>query len=296
MDYKLSELDKEILKIRIELEKTSNKELRKILLEQKKQLERMRELIGSMYMEYGENLHMSDVEKFNTRRKFETELKSMNKKISPLEIGLVGGLLYGVYKDGYYKTAYTINRGIDINVGINYKILRKEFIDAVVNADFRGENYSSRIWKNKEWLTTKLYEVVSKGIYDGHSIDKMSKEIKDTFGSSAYQSKRLVNTELARVVTNATEEIYRDSGVVNKVIWIATLDERTNPEDAALDGTVWDLDDVSRPNPPLHPNCRCAIAPYLPDWNTRTRRDNITKENIPYQTYEEWKQNNNIDD
>lgn len=288
----LKQLEKEILKLRIELEKTSNKELRKILLEQKKHLERMRELIGSMYMEYGENLHMSSVEKFNTRRKFETELKDMHKGLSPLEVGIVGTILYNAYKEGYYKTAYTIDNGVSI--GINYKILRPEFINSVINANFEGMTYSDRIWKNKEWLVNKLYDVIGKGIYEGYSVDKMSKKIKDLFGSSAYQSKRLVNTELARIVTNAQDEIYKDSGVVQKVIWIATLDERTNPEDAALDGTIWDLDDISRPRPPLHPNCRCAISAYLPDWNPRTRRDNITKENIPYSSYSEWAEQNNI--
>ncbi|WP_313757272.1 minor capsid protein [Tissierella sp.] len=288
----LKELEKEILKIRIELEKTSNKEVRKILIEQKKYLERLRREIGSMYMEYGEELHMSSIEKFNTRRKFENELKDMYKGLSPLEVGIVGSILYGAYKESYYKTSYTIDKGLSI--GINYKILRKEFIDTVVNADFQGQNFSSRIWKNKEWLVNKLYGTIGKGIYEGYSVDKMSKEIKDIFGSSAYQSKRLVNSELARVVTNASEEIYRNSEVVQKVIWIATLDKKTNPEDGALDGGIWDLEDISRPKPPLHPNCRCAIAPYLPDWSPTTRRDNITKENIPYQNYSDWAKSKGI--
>lgn len=289
----LRELEKEILKIRIELEKTSNKELRKILLEQKKYLERMRELIGSMYMEYGENLHMSDVEKFNTKRKFENELKDMHKGLSPLEVGIVGSTLYGAYKDSYYKTAYTIDKGLSI--GINYKILRKEFIDAVINANFEGMTYSDRIWKNKEWLVNNLYDVIGKGIYEGYSVDKMSKEIKDIFGSSAYQSKRLVNTELARVVTNAQGEIYRDSGVIKKVMYNATLDDRTSEICIELDGQIFDIN-TNYPKPPQHPNCRSVIIPVVEGWNPRTRRDNITKENIPYQKYDEWKQQNKIVD
>lgn len=286
-------LEKEILRLILQIEKETNKEVKKILIQHKKYLERMRLEIGSLYMEYGENLHMSSIEKFNTRRKFENELKDMYKGLSSLEAGIVGSILYGAYKDSYYKTAYTIDKGISI--GINYKILRKEFIDAVVNANFEGQNFSSRIWNNKDWLVNKLYDTIGKGIYEGYSVDKMSKEIKDIFGSSAYQSKRLINSELARVVTNASEEIYRDSGVVQKVIWIATLDKRTNPEDAALDGTIWDLDDINRPKIPLHPNCRCAIAPYIEGWSPRMRRDNITKENIPYQTYRDWAKDKGID-
>lgn len=291
--YRLTELDKEILKIRIELEKTSNKELRKILLEQKKQLERMRELIGSMYMEYGENLHMSDVEKFNARRKIEVELKDMNKKISPLEVGIVGGLLYGAYKEGYYKTAYTIDKGI--SVGVNYKILRKEFIDAVVNADFEGQTYSSRIWQNKEWVVNQLYNTIGKGIYEGTSVNKLGKEIKDIFGSSAYQSKRLVNTELARVVTLAQDEIYKDSGVVSKVMWTATLDDHTCSDCGNYDGKIFDIEDSTKPMPPIHPNDRCCYIPVVEGWSPKARREQSTKTTIPYVTYNEWKEKKNID-
>jgi hypothetical protein len=38
--------------------------------------------------------------------------------------------------------------------------------------------------------------------------------------------------------------------------WITAGDERTCPECAPLDGTLWR--DGEGPEPPLHPNCRCV--------------------------------------
>ena len=40
------------------------------------------------------------------------------------------------------------------------------------------------------------------------SIDKMARRIKNEFGTSAYESKRLIRTEMARCMTQAQEEVY----------------------------------------------------------------------------------------
>ncbi|MCK9471781.1 MAG: minor capsid protein [Bacilli bacterium] len=291
MNYKLNELDKEILKLRVELEKTSNKELRKILLEQKKYLESLRKDIGSLYMEYGEDLHMTDVEKFNTKRKFEVELKETHRKLTLFEVEIVSSILFSSYINSYYKTANILDKGLSIN--INYKLLRKEFIESVINANFEGQVFSDRIWNNKAWLVNKLYDTIGKGITEGYSVDKMSKEITKIFGSSAYQSKRLINTELARVVTEAQDNIYRDSGVINKVMYNATLDNLTSQICQDLDGEIFDIN-TNYPKPPQHPNCRSVIIPVVEGWSPRTRRDNITKTNIPYTDYKSWQKENNI--
>ena len=223
-------------------------------------------------------------------RKVEKEIVKSRNKLAETAIAIVGASLLKSYIDSYYKTASTIDKGV--SVGINYKLLRKEFVEAVINANFEGMTYSDRIWKNTNKLADKLYDVIGKGISDGTSIQKLSKEIKDAFGTSAFESKRLVNTEMARVTIEAQNNIYKDSGIVNKVIWISTLDDLTNPEDASLDGTVWDVNDTSRPQIPLHPNCRCTIAPYIEGWSPTTRRDNITKEEIPYKSFSDWKKDN----
>lgn len=286
-------LEREILKLRLQIEKETNRDIRKILLEQKKQLENMRSIVGNIFMKYANDegaIEISSIDRFNEMRKVEKEIVNIRNKLAETTIAITGATLIKSYVDSYYKTASIIDKGVSIN--INYKLLRPEYVQAVVDAQFINQTYSDRIWKNHSKLANKLYDVIYDGIKDGTSIQKMSKEIKDIFGTSSFESQRLIRTEMARCVTEATNQIYEDSGVVDKVMWISTLDEKTNPEDGALDGTIWDLDDSTRPKPPLHPNCRCAISAYLPEWSPSTRRDNITKETIKYQSFTDWKKNN----
>lgn len=291
----LKQLEKEILKLRIQLEKETNKDIRKVLKVQKKHLENMRKNIGNIYMKYANDegeLIVNGIDRFHIMKDVERNIINVSRNLIDFTTSIADETLLKSYVNSYYKTANIIQDGI--SVGINYKILRPEFIENVLNANFEGITYSDRIWKNTNKLANRLYDTIGKGITEGTSIQKLSKEVKDAFGVSAYEAKRLVTTEMARVVTNASDNIYHDSGIVQQVQWVSTLDEKTNPEDAALDGTIWDLDDISRPKPPLHPNCRCTIAPYLPEWSAKTRIDNITKEHIPYKSYDDWLKDKNI--
>ena len=100
------------------------------------------------------------------------------------------------------------------------------------------------------------------------------------------QAKRLVNTEVARAVNAGQMDIYRESGVVGKVMWTATLEDNTCDYCADMDGKIFDLDKA--PNPLAHPMCRCCLVPVVDDWTPTKRADNQTKENIDYVTYNEW--------
>jgi len=118
------------------------------------------------------------------------------------------------------------------------------------------------------------------------TIDRVARDIRDTFNVQAYESSRLVSTENARVQTQASYDIGKSTGVT-QVMWSATLDGKTCSEDAELDGKVFPINEA--PDCPSHPNCRCNIIniPYE-GWNPTNRRDNETKEIISYQTYNEW--------
>lgn len=288
----MNSLDEQILKLRIQIEKETNVEIKKILLAQKKQLEETRMLVGNIYMKFSdtEGLNISTSDRNKEMKKVEKDLTDMRSNLAKTTITIAGAALLKSYVNSYYKTANIIDGGIDIN--INYKIIRMDFLESLINAKFENRTYSDRIWKNTDTLVSKLYTTIEKGLREGTPIDKLSKDIKNTFGSTAYQANRLVNTELARVVTEAQINIYEGSGVVQKVMFIATLDELTNPEDASYDGNIYDLNDSSRPQIPLHPNCRCVYVPVVEGWNPKVRRDQEKKENIPFQNYEQWSKNN----
>lgn len=292
------QLEKEILKLRIAIEKETNKDIMKILVEQRKHLERVRRDIGSLYMKYADDegkLIVNGVDRFNIMRDIEENIVNMSRDLIDYTTNITDETLLKSYVNSYYKTANIINSGS--SVGINYKLLRPEFIESVLKANFEGMTYSDRIWKNTNKLSNKLYEIIGRGITDGTSIQKLSKEVKEAFGTSAYEAHRLVRNELSRVVSQAQDEIYSDSGVVQELLFVATLDDKTSETCQNLDGNRYKLTD-NYPKIPqdTHIMCRSCYVPVVEGWNPRTRRDNITKENIPYTKYEDWKQQNNIDD
>ncbi|HHV25998.1 MAG TPA: minor capsid protein [Tissierellia bacterium] len=293
------ELEIEILKIRLLMEKEANKGNMKLYKQYKKQLDKLRKQIGGLYLEYDyddENgFNMTQFEKNKVMKEIENELIDTHKGLTPFEVGLVYVILSKSYKDTYYRTAYTLEKGIDINVGINYKLLRKEFIDSLINHKIDGMTYSDRIWKNKDWLVNKLYQSLGEAIYDGKDVRKLAKEMSDIFGSSAYQSQRLINNELSRIIFNAQDQIYKDSNIINEIMYVATLDERTTPLCQSLDGTVFKLTDKYPKIPDeTHINCRSTYIPVIEGWNPKIRRDQEQKQNIDYVTYEEWLEDKNI--
>lgn len=287
-------LEKEILKIRIALEKETNKDIRKILIQQKRELENMRKITGNIYMKYADDEGIIDLnfsQRFNEMKKVEKEIVKSRNTIAETTIAIVAASLLKSYVDSYYKTANIIDKGIE--VGINYKLLRPEFVESVLKANFEGMTYSDRIWKNTDKLANKLYDVIGRGISEGTSVRKLSKGIKDAFGTSSFEAQRLVRDQMARVVSEAQDQIYHDSGVVSELLFVATLDDRTSETCQGLDGNRYLLTD-NYPKIPedTHIMCRSCYVPIVDGYSPKTRRDNITKENIPYQNYHDWTKGN----
>lgn len=296
------DLELEILEIKKLMEKVANKDSAKLLIAYKKALDELRADVGSIYMRYSNDnneLNMSRAEKFKEIKTVENKITDMAKNIGKIDVAITSAILQKVFHDSYYRTAYTLDKGIDI--GINFKILRPEFINAAINTKLDGKMFSDRIWTNKDKMIQRLYNNIQSAIFEGKSIDKLAKDIKDNFGSSAYESKRLIHNEVARIQTTATDEIYRDSGVVQKVMFTATLDNVTSDICQSLDGKTFDINE-NYPKIPddTHIGCRsCYIPIVVEGWSPRNRRENIKDESgnkqiIEYQNYENWIKNKGI--
>lgn len=267
----MDDLEKAIMKIRIQLEKETNKDIRKILLEQKEELEEMRQEVGWLYMVYGENLEMSNIERRNIERKYEKNLKQAHSKSTKWETAIISAMLYKIYKQSYIKTSNTIYTGLDRNIKINHSLTNDKIIQGIVNAKFQGEVFSNRVWDNKDWFVSTIYNIIAKGIYDKYSIDEMSRRISEAFSTNAYNSDRLASTESSRVATMAQDSLYIATGLVDTVVWSAILDDRVCTECSELDGQEFYLLDEGRPMPPLHPFDRCFYVPSVSGWSSRVR-------------------------
>ena len=283
---------KMIEQIKLDSEAYTDKEMKPVYKAQKDELDALNVLLGGLFIKYS----IDGLLKMNSSQKADigvkTLLKDMGKRLGNDEVEKVASILDNVYSDTYYKNAFVQDIGLKIDLKFN--ILKKEFIDAAVNAKYKGDLFSDRIWTNKADMIDKLQASLTDVMNGKTTIDKVARDIKNTFNVKAYESKRLVNTEMARCQSQASVDIANDIGI-EKHMWSATLDLLTNPEDASFDGQLFDVNDDSEPQIPLHPNCRCEwVNEAYPGWQPTQRRDNETKEVIDYVQYDEWESSKGI--
>ena len=271
---------KQIEQILIDNEIYTAKQMKTVYKTQKQALKVLEERLGALFIKYGVNGTLKMTSKQKAGIGLKQILKTMAKDLGTSEIAVMTSILGEVYLESYYKNAFLLNT--------KFNIVKKEFVDAAVNQKFKGSLFSKRIWINKADMIDKLQTNLTDAMKGKTTIDKVARDIKNTFNVKAYESKRLVNTEMSRIQTQASYDIGIDSGV-DEVMWSATLDNLTATDDADLDGIVWGIKE-NHPTPPLHPNCRCTLinVPYK-GWQPTSRKDNISKEVIDYKSYNEWK-------
>src|SRR5665648_8409 len=199
-----------IEQIKIDSEDYSDEQMKSVYTEQKKELDRLHALLGTLFITYGVNglLKLTTSQKASTGIK--DILKTMGKKLGNSEVEKVTDILSTVYKDTYYKNLYTLESGMTINIKL--PILKKEFVNAAVNAKFKVELFSDRIWKNKSTMIDKLQAGLTDAMQGKTTIDKVARDIKNTFNVQAYESQRLVRTENARIQTQASHDIGISAG------------------------------------------------------------------------------------
>lgn len=117
--------------------------------------------------------------------------------------------------------------------------------------------------------TTKdeIAALIGKQAEEGWSIDRLADEI-EALGEihSKTRAVLIARTETAAAYSKGSLLAYQESGVVAQVEWLATLDDLTSPECAALHGTRAELGKAFRDgtlHPPRHPRCRCTLVPVL---------------------------------
>jgi SPP1 gp7 family putative phage head morphogenesis protein len=203
------------------------------------------------------------------------------------------GLLTNVYKDTYYRTIYEVAKGI--GTVTSFAKIDDKALKTILNTPWLGENFSSRIWNNKEKLVMELQTNLTQAFIRGDSIEKTSGMIADRMGVSKRRATTLVNTESANIASRATMNGYAESGIVKQYEILATLDLRTSEICRSMDGKIFNVTErqIGVNAPPFHVNCRTTTIPYFDDAvdEKRIARDENEKSyyvdgNI---NYEQWK-------
>ena len=134
--------------------------------------------------------------------------------------------------------------------------------DQIVNASFHNATFSDRIWLHQDLLKHELDAALSTGLIQGRNPRALASEITKIFGAKRSDAERLMRTELTRVQIGALETSLKENGFD----WYEYIAGQVGQCDvcAALDGKHFEVRKIvpGENAPPMHPNCRCSIAPW----------------------------------
>lgn len=162
-------------------------------------------------------------------------------------------------------TAIILNAGEDVvkktgkslGIEINYN---EDLAKKLMQTDWKGSNFSKRVWKNSKKLENELNTQVKKGILTGKPTSQIAIELDKSMGVGLSNSARLVRTETMHHMNDVNLQHMKSAGI-QQVEEVVTLDERTSSECQPHHGRVWDIDKA--PHLPRHPHCRCVLVAHI---------------------------------
>lgn len=223
----------------------------------------------------------------------------MQQHAELLSAELEGGVtdyLHESYGEQYYRTAFEIAKGTGI--GSNLVKLDDKRIDTILKQPWArdGQNFSDRIWFNKEKLVNNLHAELTQCIIRGESPVKAISRLVKTMDVSKSQAGNLIMTETAAISSKAQKDCFNELGVEEFEV-VETLDSHTCEICQAMDGKHYPMSyyRIGETAPPFHPRCRGCTCPYFDDefsGGERAARDPETGKTVYVpadMTYQEWK-------
>lgn len=235
--------------------------------------------------------HISRLEALKLRTQQAAEVAFGN------ELDEVDSLARKVLTEGYYHTAFELQKGVGVGWDIGTIDNRK--LEKLLTTPWTtdGKTFSDRIWTSKQQLIGEVHNSLTRTCILGKAPDDAIKTISKKFGVSKSQAGRLVMTEQAYFHSVSQKEAFADLGVEQFEI-VATLDSHTSEICQDMDGQHFDMKDYEPgvTAPPFHPWCRSVTCPYFDDdfgsVGERAARDEETGKTyyVPANVkYPEWK-------
>ncbi len=259
------------------------------------------------YIAYGQQNNLDDVwikklenastvHRITRLQAIQYQLQQQVEKLEAQKIKGITEMLKNIYKEGYYRTAYEIQKGTGI--GQAFSKIDENKIDKVLARAWApdGKNFSERVWgADRTQLIYQLQTRFTQGIIRGEGSQKIIKDMSKALYSSRKATERLVLTESAFVASASRKDTYENLGVKQYKV-LATLDIKTSEMCRKLDGKVFDLKDykIGLTANPFHPRCRSTTVPNIDSkYIQNQQRAARNKEGKTYyvpsdMTYEQW--------
>ena len=225
----------------------------------------------------------------------ETQVNAILNKLYAVDYEqLSGQTLKEIYEEGYFREWFNIDQYKGFHS--NFAGISPELVDSYVSYPFNGANFSTRLWKQKDYLQAQLMEAMTTMMVTGAHPSSLAKDFAKKFNAREFDAYRLLHTEASFMANRAAHDMYKQDDVEKYQI-IATLDSKTCGICGELDNKVFDVDKaVAGVNmAPFHCFCRCTDVPFYDDEDlsgqTRVAR-NVDGNSIEVpadMSYEEWK-------
>lgn len=159
--------------------------------------------------------------------------------------------------------------------GVSFTAIPEAAVVAVLEQPLGGGVWTDRLATDLVEAQTGIQEAIARGLARGASMDDIARmlgTIDELAGSARNRLVMIARTEVQRVSNTVAMESYAaNADVVASVQYLATLDSRTCLICAPLHNQVFPLEN-GRPKgleriPPLHPRCRCFLAPVTRSWS-----------------------------
>ncbi|NME66047.1 minor capsid protein [Clostridium cadaveris] len=127
-------------------------------------------------------------------------------------------------------------------------------VEKIIKDGFKGKHFSDRIWDNEQAVANRLNKQCQDFLQGKINVNQIKNDIEKTYNTSAYNAKRLVETEVSRCSNQSFIRFCNETGV-EKVRYNSVLDANTCNDCSQYNGRIYDLDKA--PELPRHPLCRC---------------------------------------
>lgn len=160
-----------------------------------------------------------------------------------------------------YLNEYKRQAGI---LGISSSGAKKR-MQAILDADFYGQNFSARVWGGlglRATLQREVFGSLNRIFTDMMGYKQEMKRLAKKYGTSEQNAKRLLKTEIARINADTQYSMLKDNGFTH-MIFVAEPGacDLCGP----LDKVAIPIDKVEKGVNmyPVHPNCRCSAYGHI---------------------------------
>ena len=201
--------------------------------------------------------------------------------------------LSSIYEDTYMRSVFDTQQATAVFQPFNS--LNNSIIEKAVQQKWLGENYSDRIWSDKNKLLDTLNKTFLQDVAIGKNPRAIASDIKKATGVKYSNCERLARTEFNHIANQATYSSYLQTENLDKYKYVATLDARTSTICQNLSGKVFLVKEaeIGVNYPPAHPSCRSSTIPYLEDLDYSKMEQMATLGGKSYyipadMTYKDW--------